>query len=114
VPVVPIFDRRFLCFLYLEVGPARSGSIFRQPLQAKRRLEIELMPCAPIYQCIFLYRRASKIGPLPNGPIFSLKHAANFRQIHMSLPRRACNCRPHAAKRPPGACHPSVFVACSL
>ena len=114
LPVVPIFDHRFLCSLLLEIGPLRIGSIFRHPRQAHWLLEIEPMHCGSISQRISPCRRASKIGPLRNVPIFSLKHATNFRPIHMNLPRRASNYRPRAAKRPPGACHPSVFIARSL
>ena len=109
MPAVPIFDRRFLCYLLLEIGPARIGSIFRFPRQAQWPLEIEPMHGGPIYQRISPCRRASKIRPLRNGPNFSLKHAANFRRIHMCLPRRASNCCPHDANCPPGACHLSVL-----
>jgi hypothetical protein len=112
LPQFPLcFDHRFLWYLLLEIGSARSGSIFRHPRQAQRRLEIEPMPYVPIYQRISLFHRASKIEPLHNVPIFSLKNAANFRRIHMSLPRLASNGRPHDAKRPPGTDHPSVCVA---
>ena len=69
------------------------------------------MPYVPIYQRISLFHRASKIEPLHNVPIFSLKNAANFRRIHMNLPWRASNGCPSDAKRPPGACHPSVSLA---
>jgi hypothetical protein len=77
----------------LEIEPMRDGSIFPQ-----------VFPC----------HRASKIRPMRNGPIFTLKHAANFRPIHTNLPGRACIYRPPDAKRPPGACHPSVSLARSL
>ncbi len=62
----------------------------------------------------FPFHTLSKIRPLLIVPIFSLKDAANFRPIHMSMPRRATHGRPHDAKRLPGDCHPSVFIARSL
>jgi hypothetical protein len=79
MPAVPIFCRRFLCSVLLEIGPARIGSIFRIPCQAHRLSEIEPMAAGLISRRIFPWYRASKIGPLSNGPIFSWQNATNFR-----------------------------------
>lgn len=114
MPVVPIFYHRFPCEFLLEIGTARIGSISCLPFQWLWHLKIEPMHVGSIYQRIFTCHGVSKIKPLRNGPISSLKNAANFRRIHMSLPRRASNGQPHDVKRPPGACHPSVSVARSL